>query len=99
LWTEKAITATPHDHSDRAATMLNLGLMLQWRFERTEDFDNLQRAIVVSEEAVAILPLQRSKRLVGMNNLGGMLGVRFQRTGDFDDHQQAVFSTVPSVRG
>jgi tetratricopeptide (TPR) repeat protein len=87
---EEAIDTTPSDHPDRARFLSNLASSLNYKFEQTNELDNLQKAINKGEEAVIATPSNHPQRAARLAHLARFLQRRFERTGDLDDLQKAI---------
>jgi len=77
--------------------MNNLSSTLYQRFQRTEDLDDLERAIVLAEEVATAFPLHHPMQAGTMSNLCIKLIDKFERTGNLDDLQRAIFWAEESV--
>ncbi|CUS11113.1 unnamed protein product, partial [Tuber aestivum] len=88
---QEALTATPHDHPDRASRHSNLGYRLSSRFERTGDLGDIQGAVEHAERALAATPQDHPVNVFkSHHNLALWLAKRFSRIGDFGDLQKAL---------
>ncbi|KAL4864994.1 hypothetical protein BDV12DRAFT_211281 [Aspergillus spectabilis] len=66
----EAVTATPHDHPDRARYLNNLGAALWGRYSRTGVLANLEESIKIGREAVTATSEDHPDRALYLNNLG-----------------------------
>ena len=86
----RAVTAVSGDDPDRAAYMVNLGVALLRRSERTGAQADLDKAIEMTREAVAATPADQPDRAGRLYNLGVALQMRFGRTGALADLDEAI---------
>lgn len=86
-----SITATPHDHPDRAGRLSNLGLTYQQRYMQSGVLTDLEQAVETLEEAVAATPEGHPDRpLAALPNLGLAYHTRFAHSGVLADLDLAI---------
>jgi tetratricopeptide (TPR) repeat protein len=89
----------PTPHALLLPSLNSIGRMLGWRFERTGNLDNLNRAIEFTNMAVEILPSDHPDQVALLGNLGKWLGRRFERAGAIEDLNRAIEVTDIAVAG
>jgi tetratricopeptide (TPR) repeat protein len=89
--------STPH--ALLLPSLNNIGRMLGRRFERTENLDDINRAIEFTNIAVDILPSDHPDQVALLGNLGTWLGRRFGRVGAIEDLNRAIEVTDIAVAG
>jgi len=87
---EVVLAAMPPDHLDRPMMLSDLGLGLRARGERTDNLDDVNRAVEAGEQAVGPEWADHPDRAKFLNNLGRTLQVRFNWTGVAADRERAV---------
>jgi tetratricopeptide (TPR) repeat protein len=86
----RAVDLTPDGHPHKPLCLSNLGISLWRRFERTDELDDLERAIVTKRRAVDLTPDDHPDKPTRLTNLGISLQGRFERIGVLDDLEQAI---------
>ncbi|KAK6530390.1 hypothetical protein TWF694_003745 [Orbilia ellipsospora] len=91
---EEAVMATSHDHLERADVLNNLAICYQTRYSMASSFDDLRKAIKLSEEAVATamktMARNNPDKASMLSNLALFLRLRFEHTGDIRDINMAI---------
>lgn len=85
----KAVLWTPKDHCDLPGRLNDLGCFLGLRYEQTEDINNLEEGIEVTQQAV-LLAQDHFYRAVYLDSLGNMLQYRYERFLDKADLEKAI---------
>jgi len=81
---EAVLADTPDDTCIPADCYKNLGVLLERRYQQTNDLDDLQGAITWAKTGVAAIPPGVS-RVLCLSNLITYLLSRYQQTGELDD--------------
>lgn len=89
--------ATPPGHRYRADCLGNLAMYLSnlagityRRYERSQDVDDIQLAILSAQDALASTPPEDSDRPGRLQSLAIYLGTRYERTGVLEDLQLSL---------
>ncbi|KAJ4855789.1 hypothetical protein T069G_09157 [Trichoderma breve] len=88
--TSEAVDATPSNHPERAAYLIDLGHMLSMRYKQTASMDDLNRAVSIARVAVDATPPNHPGRAGRLSNLGNMLSMRYKQTASMNDLNRAV---------
>lgn len=92
--TSEAVDATPSNHPERAAYLIDLGHMLSMRYKQTASMNDLARAVSIAREAVAATPSNHPGLRVRLNNLQDMLRKRPGQIKPIDDPNRAASIAV-----
>jgi hypothetical protein len=87
---EVVLAAMPPDHLDRPMAWSDLGLGLRARGERTDNLDDVNRAVQAGEQAVGPEWADHPDQARFLNNLGRSLLTRFTWTGAAADLKRAI---------
>ncbi|KAG1721605.1 CHAT domain-containing protein [Suillus lakei] len=77
-------------HTCRGQLLCNLGVMLDTRFERQGNDEDLDEAIALQREVLALHPVGHTDRSTSLNNLGNQLSARFNHRGNDGDLDEAI---------
>ncbi|GAA1961886.1 CHAT domain-containing protein [Catenulispora subtropica] len=80
----------PDDAPGKIASLANLGSMLESRFGRLGEVQDLELGIRLHRRAEALTPADHPNRPDVLNNLGTALRVRYRRSGDASDLEEAI---------
>ena len=82
----------PEDNPERALLLGSLGTKLSYRYLRTGEAQDLEKALGLVQEAIELTPDANSDRASFLSNLGGVLESQYTRTGDVKILQESTKS-------
>ncbi|KAG1842271.1 CHAT domain-containing protein [Suillus subalutaceus] len=77
-------------HACRGQLLGNLAVMLETRFERRGNEEDLDQAIALQRDGLALCPVGHTDWSWSLNNLANGLSFRFQHRGNDEDLDQAI---------
>lgn len=94
-----AVDQLPTSHPSRARRQVNLGAVLQSRYDRTGDCADLDAVIRILHQCLESLPDEHVDRAVTLTNLGIALKSRFEQSGDRADLDAGIERTRLALAG